>query len=204
MSLIYRFSQFLIRIGARWFLGWKVIGREHLPRGAAIIATNHRSNFDPPLVGSLLSHRLYYFAKVELFRNPLVGAILKFYHAFPARRGEADRQAWKVALNHLRRGDQLLFFPEGTRSKTGDIQRAQPGMARMAISAGVPVVPAAILGSGSLKDVFFRRAKLRVGFAEPLDVSAFADGPDGKPRYDDLTEAVMREIRRLKTQLENS
>lgn len=72
----------------------------------------------------------------------------------------------------------------------------------MAISAGVPVVPAAILGSADLKDVFFRRAKLRVGFAEPLDVMAFTDGPDGKPRYDDLTESVMSEIRRLKAELE--
>lgn len=202
MNLVYRLVQLLIRCGARGLLGWKVVGREHVPPGAAVIASNHLSNFDPPLIGSLLSRRSFYFAKIELFENRLVGAILKFFHAFPARRGEADRTAWKIALSHLRQGDQLLFFPEGTRSKTGDIQRAQPGMARLALSAGVPVVPAAIVGSNRLKDVLLRRTKLRVGFAEPLDVNRFTATGDGKPRFDDLTELVMREIRRLKSELE--
>lgn len=202
MILVYWLVQTLIRCGARGLLGWRVVGHEHVPPGAAVIASNHLSNFDPPLLGSLLSRRSYYFAKIELFENRLIGAILKFFHAFPARRGEADRTAWKVALNHLRQGDQLLFFPEGTRSKTGEIQRAQPGMARLALSAGVPVVPTAIVGSNRLKDVFFRRAKLGIAFAEPLDVSRFTAPGGGKPRYDDLTETVMLEIGRLKSELE--
>lgn len=75
-------------------------------------------------------------------------------------------------------------------------------MARLALSAGVPVVPTAIVGSNRLKDVFFRRAKLGIAFAEPLDVSRFTAPGGGKPRYDDLTETVMREIGRLKSELE--
>ena len=114
---------------------------------------------------------MYFFAKIELFGNPLIGAFLKSVNAFPARRGEADRHAWKTAQSLLKTGKLLLFFPEGTRSKDGQLHNPKPGLARLAFATGVPIVPAAISGSNRLKDVLLRRAKLRVGFAKAVVVS---------------------------------
>ena len=83
--------------------------------------------------------RVFYFAKVELFRNKAIGWFLRGVHAFPVNRGKADRHAWKQSQDILKRGDQLIFFPEGTRSKDGEVQSGQPGMARLAFATGAPV-----------------------------------------------------------------
>ncbi len=201
MSLVYRLAQISIRL-AGWLLGWKVIGRENVPAGPALIASNHLSNYDPPMLGSVLSMRVFYFAKVELFRNKAIGWFLRGVHAFPVNRGKADRHAWKQSQDILKRGDQLIFFPEGTRSKDGEVKSGQPGMARLAFATGAPVVPAAICGSNRIKDVLFRRAKLRVGFAQPIYLSDYDSPEDDKARYDKLTDDVMAAIRRLKTEIE--
>jgi len=201
LSLVYRLAQISIRL-AGWLLGWKVIGRENVPAGPALIASNHLSNYDPPMLGSVLSMRVFYFAKVELFRNKAIGWFLRGVHAFPVNRGKADRHAWKQSQDILKRGDQLIFFPEGTRSKDGEVKSGQPGMARLAFATGAPVVPAAICGSNRIKDVLFRRAKLRVGFAQPIYLSDYDSPEDDKARYDKLTDDVMAAIRRLKTEIE--
>ncbi len=154
------------------------------------------------MLGSVLSMRVFYFAKVELFRNKAIGWFLRGVHAFPVKRGQADRHAWKQSQDILKRGDQLIFFPEGTRSKDGEVKSGQPGMARLAFATGAPVVPAAICGSNRIKDVFFRRAKLRVGFAQPIYLSDYESPEDDKARYDKLTDDVMAAIRRLKTEIE--
>lgn len=203
MSVQYKLSQLLISATARVVFGWKVVGRENLPEGGALVAANHISNLDPPLIGSAIKRDMCFFAKIELFRNPLFGALIKSLNAFPVRRGETDLGAWKTAKSLLKSGRLLLFFPEGTRSRDGRLQPGKPGMARLAFATGVPVVPAAITGSNRLRDVFLRRARLRVGFAKPISLSDFESGGDEKSRYDRLTEAVMAEIGRLKAEVES-
>jgi 1-acyl-sn-glycerol-3-phosphate acyltransferase len=187
---------------ARLIFGWRVIGRDNIPEGGALIASNHISALDPPLLGSAIRRDMFYFAKAELFKNIIFGALIKSVNAFPVRRGEADRQSWKMAKSLLKSGKLLLFFPEGTRSKDGRLQPGKPGMARLAFATGVPVVPAAISGSNRLRDVFFRRAKLRVGFAKPVSLSDFESGGDDDARYDRLTQAVMAEIGRLQAEVD--
>ena len=154
------------------------------------------------MLGAVLSMRVFYFAKIELFRNRAIGWFLRGVHAFPAKRGAADKQAWKQSQEVLKRGDQLIFFPEGTRSKDGELQSGQPGLARLAFATGAPVVPAAICGSNRIRDVLFRRAKLRVGFARPIFLSDYDSPENDKARYDKLTTDVMAAIRRLKTEIE--
>jgi len=202
LSVQYRISQLLISSMARMIFRWRVIGRDNIPEGGALIASNHISALDPPLIGSAIRREMYFFAKIELFRNFLFGALIKSLNAFPVRRGEADRQSWKMAKSLLKAGKLLLFFPEGTRSKDGRLQPGRPGMARLAFAAGVPVVPAAISGSNRLRDVFFRRAKLRVGFAKPVSLSDFESDGDDDAQYDRLTQAVMAEIGRLKAEVD--
>lgn len=187
---------------ARLIFRWQVIGREYIPEGSALIAANHLSSLDPPLIGTAVWKNMYYFAKIELFRNRLIGAFLRSVNAFPVRRGEADRKAWRHSLELLRRGCLLLFFPEGTRSRTGELQPPQPGMARLALSARVSIIPAAIIGSNRLRDVFWGRAKLRVGFAQPINIEEFLGDKPNEESVSRLSETVMNEIRRLKDKLE--
>lgn len=198
--LIYRLIQYSIRFFGRIFFGLKAFGRENIPAGAVLFASNHISNLDPPLLGAYAPKNTYYFAKIELFKNPLFGLVLRYVHAFPARRGEADAGAWKKAKRVLTSGDDLIFFPEGTRSVDGRIQPAKAGLARLAFAARVPVVPTVVVGSNNLRAALRRRVKLRVGFAPPVLLSEFDDLPTREERCEKLTERVMAAIAALQEQ----
>jgi len=165
-------------------------GREHVPReGGFVLGANHASNFDPwPLGLPLWPHRfLRFMAKSELYWFPLT-LILNGGGAFPVRRGESDEEAIATAVALARDGHAVAMFPEGTRQKKGLNKRfeARPrtGAARIALDAGVPVVPAAIKGTDRLS----RLARLRVAYGRPLP-------PEGTPQ--ELTDRLMSEIERL-------
>lgn len=143
--------------GLRWVLapptalalGLRREGTEHIPaEGPTLVVSNHISHFDPPLLGlALRSRQTYYFAKAELFRVAPVGRFFRATGAFPVRRGEADRGAFRAARDVLARGECLLWFPEGTRHKDGLLRNAFPGAGSLALGEGVQVIPAAIWGS---------------------------------------------------------
>ena len=165
-------------------------GKEHVPReGGFVLGANHASNFDPwPLGLPLWPHRfLRFMAKSELYWFPLT-LILNGGGAFPVRRGESDDEAIATAVALARDGHAVAIFPQGTRQKKGLSKRfeARPrtGAARIALDAGVPVVPAAIKGTDRLS----RIARLRVAYGRPLP-------PEGTPQ--ELTGRLMGEIERL-------
>ncbi len=151
-------------------------GKEHLPHeGGYVLSANHLSNFDPwPLGLPLLPHRLRFMAKVELFRSPL-WPFLKFGGAFGVRRGKGDAEAIKTAVDLARNGEIVAIFPEGTRRKKGILKRrkARPhtGAARVALEAGVPLVPAAIAGTDRLS----RLGPLRVAYGPPVELDDLRD-----------------------------
>lgn len=147
-----------------------VEGQENLPTdGAAILCCSHRSNFDPVVVGLAVPRPLRFMAKAELFRIPLFRSLIRALGAFPIHRGIGDRQALQRAENLLREGELLLIFPEGTRLRSGRVPgRFQSGAVRLALRAGVPIVPAAILNEGKTR--LFRRKTVR--FGEPVTASA--------------------------------
>jgi 1-acyl-sn-glycerol-3-phosphate acyltransferase len=168
-----------------WLLAWaifvpqsklnrlRVSGKEHLPAtGGLLIVANHVSFKDPPFVGvAAMPRRVYYMAKEELFRIPLVGTFIRKQGAFPVRRGGADRDAIRIARELLGRGDTLLMFPEGTRSKDGRMLPAMPGAGALALEPGITAVPAAIWGTQR------RFGPSRVVFGPPLDFSDLTEGP---------------------------
>ena len=136
----------------RFLFRLRVKGKEHLPReGGYVLSANHVSNLDPwPLGWPLFPHReLRFMAKAELFRSPL-WPILKFGGAFKVNRGEGDEKAIDTAVRLARDGEVVAIFPEGTRREKGLVKKfeARPhtGAARVALAAGVPLVPAAISG----------------------------------------------------------
>ena len=166
-------------------------GVENVPQnGGFVLAANHISNLDPWPLGLPLWPKRYlrFMAKSELFWWPL-GPIIKSGGAFKVRRGERDIDAINTAVDLAREGHVVVMFPHGTRQRKGLVKKHQPrshtGAARIAIEAGVPLVPAAIAGT----DTLLRLGQLRVRYGKPLDL----DGVDAKA----ATEQLMTEIERL-------
>jgi len=156
-------------------------GTEHLPReGGYVLSPNHLSNLDPWPLGLPLfpGRQIRFMAKVELFRSPL-WPILKFGGAFPVRRGEGDTVAIETAVQLAKEGEVVAIFPEGTRRRKGLVKKheARPhtGAARVALEAGVPLIPAAIAGT----DRISRLGPLRVAYGRAVDLD---DLRDAEPR----------------------
>ena len=173
-------------------------GVENVPRsGGLVLAANHISNFDPwPLAMPLWPHRyLRFMAKSELFWWPL-GAVITAGGAFPVRRGERDVEAIRKAVSLVRDGHIVVMFPHGTRQRKGLVKRHQPkphtGAARIALEAGVPLVPAAIAGT----DRVSRLERLRVRYGKPIPLDDLVSlEPAEAVRQ--ATDRLMAEIERL-------
>lgn len=187
----------------------EVKGRERLIKGAQILAANHTSNFDPLIVGWAAGREIYFLAKEELFRYRPFAWLIKSWNALPVRRGGVDLRALRECRQILQRRKTLVLFPEGTRSKTGELGVFKPGVGMIAIMSRVPVVPVFIAGvSRSIlsywvdRDFVYRgwRQKpkecipIRVIFGEPIL-------PDGfslrRKSYEEFTKVVEERVRAL-------
>ncbi len=181
-------------------LRWR--GLEHVPReGGAVLAANHNSNFDPwPLGLPLFPRRfLRFMGKSELFWFPL-GVFIRAGGAFKVRRGEADTEAIDTAVSLVRDGHLVVMFPEGTRRMKGlrkkHDARWHTGAARIALEAGVPLVPAAIAGT----DRIARLAPLRVVYGTPIALDDLRDRA-AKDAAAEATDRLRAEIERLEATL---
>ena len=147
-------------------------GMENIPRdGATLIVCNHLSNVDPPLVGMAAQPRFMNFmAKSELFRRKAADTVLRGVGAFPVDRGAGDRDAIRFSRELLARGEGMIMFPEGTRSRTGRLRPFFSGAGMLALEPGVIVIPAAIWGTQR------RFGRVRVVFGAPIDLSDLTEG----------------------------
>jgi len=191
------------------FTRWDVRGRERVPRrGGLILASNHISFWDPPLVGASLPREAYYLAKEELFQAPGLGLAIRALNAIPIRRGVADLSGLSRALEMLKKGRALLMFPEGSRMRDGELHPARPGVGMMAVQADVPIVPCYISGSNRPARWLFRATRVRIWFGPPRDwrdlVEPESDFSPGRALYQKVGDGVMREIAVLKTGQETS
>jgi 1-acyl-sn-glycerol-3-phosphate acyltransferase len=140
------------------FMKMDVTGLEYFPReGPVIVAANHVTNFDVFPMQFTLPRPLFFMGKAELFKNPLMDAIIRNLSAFPVNRGEKDLWAMRHAAKVLNHGQALAMFPEGTRSKGRGLGVAKTGTARLALDAQCPIIPMAVTGS----DQFFKRLHQR-------------------------------------------
>lgn len=148
-------------------------GAENLPvRGAALIASNHKSELDPFFVGHAFPRPVRYFAKSELFGNAALRWAVTELGAIPVRRGESDRTALQAALDSLARGEALIIYPEGHRMRDDAVHEFEPGVGMLALRSGAPVVPVGLRGSGD--PVFGGRRGLpvvRLKAGPPVDLS---------------------------------
>ncbi len=167
-----RFVLFLVRMILTPFfliyLRMQRLGREHIPaEGPVILASNHRSFFDPFVIGTMTRRPVYYVAKKELFTyNRLLSWLLNALGAFPVDRGSGDQDTIETAKVILGRGEIVLMFPEGTRTRPGALGKPRRGVGRLALETGAPVVPIAIIGTEDIRRgwrIRPRKIRLRAG-----------------------------------------
>src|SRR5690348_5159840 len=147
------------------YLRMKRMGREHIPaHGPVILAANHRSFFDPFVIGTMTRRPVYYVAKKELFDySRILSWLLNALGAFPVDRGASDQETIETARQILNRGDIVLMFPEGTRTRPGSLGKPKRGVGRLALETGAPVVPIAIIGTEDIRRGWrIRPRKVRV------------------------------------------
>jgi len=171
----------------------KGYGVERVPReGGAVLAMNHASYLDPPVVGTLCPRRIVFLAKMELHEVPGFAQLIRAHGTLAIRRGESDREAIRLARGVVRDNLLLGMFVEGTRQQTGEPGTAKPGAAMIAIQEGVPVVPIAIHGSRDWRWGNF--GPVSVAFGEPMRFDEYDRGSKG---YKRATLEIEAEIRRL-------
>ncbi|SHK48015.1 lysophospholipid acyltransferase family protein [Desulforamulus aeronauticus] len=171
---------------------WEVIGIDRLPNtGGVVVVSNHTSNLDPVVVGCALTRRIHFMAKQELFQNPILAYIIRLLGAFPVNREKSDRNAIRKALELLQEGQMIGIFPEGTRSKSGELQKPQIGAAMLATKANAPILPMALKGTRGL----FGKVTVLVG--EPIYLPELWSSRPGKEELEVLSKRVMEEIAEL-------
>lgn len=172
----------------------RVYGADNVPKtGPLIIACNHVSYFDPPVLGTTSPRRISYMAKEELFRIPVLGPAIRAVGAYPVDRSGSATSAIKRSVEVLRAGGVIGIFPEGGRNLSGS-EQAREGVALLASLGKAPVIPARLVGTGEAK----RLQQFRVYFGRPLSLP-----PDRKATRDEManfTDQVMRAIRSLPAQ----
>lgn len=189
------------RVVAETFATLEADGWDLLPPGPCLIASNHQSMLDPPLIGGLLPEEIAFVARKTLFENPFFGWIIRGCRALPLDRDDVDLGAIRRALAVLAEGRKLLIFPEGTRSADGVLMPAKAGAGLLALKSGVPVIPVRIRGA---RDVLPRggfvpagSARIRVRFGRPLSTSELDPGRDHPGRNVEASRRILAAIAAL-------
>jgi 1-acyl-sn-glycerol-3-phosphate acyltransferase len=148
MNFSYRCGWLFFRLLFATYFRWRVIGAEHVPKtGGVILAANHASYLDPPVVGAGLDRDINYLARQSLFRFPLIGRLLRSWNSVPVDRDGGGARGLKTILDRLLGGAGIILFPEGTRSHDGKLQPARSGIGLTVAKSNAPVVPVRVFGS---------------------------------------------------------
>ncbi|MFN7161508.1 MAG: lysophospholipid acyltransferase family protein [Fimbriimonadales bacterium] len=198
---LYRTGWVLVRGVARLLWRLEVVGAERVPlEGGLIIAPNHLSLLDPPLIGCACPRELRFIAKAELFHRGLFTRLIRRLGAFPVERGTADVGAIKTALNFLSEGRAVLIFIEGTRGDGTHLLPPTPGVTLLARQSGAAVTPTAIVGTEKAwpKGAKLpRRAQIKVAFGEPITYRAVCGDRHDRAARDAFSERIMEQIEAL-------
>ncbi|CAM3058479.1 lysophospholipid acyltransferase family protein [Filibacter tadaridae] len=186
---LYPLGKFLCSVVFYPLYGIKVIGKENFPKeGGVLLCSNHIENFDPPVVGITCPRPVHFMAKEELFKMPVLKSVLPNVHAFPVKRGMSDREAFRKTIKILKSGQVVGLFPEGTRSKTGELREGLAGAGFFALKGEAVVMPCAIIGPYKP----FR--KLKVVYGKPMDMTIYREK---RASSEEVTAVIMDEIRKL-------
>ncbi|RPF55756.1 lysophospholipid acyltransferase family protein [Aquisalibacillus elongatus] len=187
--MFYRFARFIVKVIFKIMFRIEVIGTENIPKkGPVIICSNHISNYDPPVVGITSPRSIDFMAKEELFEKKWLNVLLSNLNAFPVKRGMRDRNALRTGIERLEKGHTLGLFPEGTRSKNGEVKKGLAGAGFFAMRSNATVIPCAIIGS------YEKFSKLQVVYGRPIE---FKTLEKEKPGAQEVTDEIMGNIKSL-------
>jgi 1-acyl-sn-glycerol-3-phosphate acyltransferase len=204
VSALYSFGKVAIAPVLRAVCRPTVSGLDHVPScGPVILASNHLSVMDSILLSVVVPRQIYFLAKNEYFRRAPMRALMHGLNQIPVDRsgGRASLMALDVALPALHAGQALGIFPEGTRSPDGRLYRGRPGVAKLALDAGAPIVPVGLIGTERIQPIGARmprigpRAEVRIG--KPLNLSNWPGTPADSTALREITAYLMAEIRAL-------
>ncbi|MEK4200532.1 lysophospholipid acyltransferase family protein [Cytobacillus sp. FSL K6-0265] len=186
---VYTFARSIVKGLLKPVYRMDVKGRENVPvEGGVLLCCNHIDNLDPPIVGITAPRDIHFMAKEELFNAPVLGKLLPHLNAFSVKRGMSDREALRKGLKVLKEGNVLGLFPEGTRSKTGEVGKGLAGAGFFALRSDAAVVPCAIIGPYKP----FRKLKVVYGKPIPMDEIRAK-----KVNAEETTDIIMNEIKKL-------
>lgn len=207
-SLFYRALQVTTRPFLRLYFRHQSHGLDNIPEtSGAVIATNHASNLDPPLIGVDVPRPLFTMAKKSLHETTGVGELIRALYSFPVRRGVLDTTALRTAVELLRNDNLVLMFPEGTRTRDGELQTARPGVGKIVAESGVMVVPGYVrgtyeaMGKGSSCP---KPMKTDVYFGDPLTFDDILNSETDREDYEAISESIMDSIRSIKERVEST
>lgn len=189
-----------IRNVLKFFRMGKISGWENVPlTGGLIIASNHISYFDPPILGSCTPREVHYLAKWELFRNKFLATFFRSVNAIPIKRNVIDRQALIESLEILKQGKAMLVFPEGTRNLRAKLLPPKLGIGKLALEAGVPIVPAYISNSQKPTRAFVSGHPIQVKFGPAIPKIWLEQVPKDKEGYKAVVSEIMQRIKKLES-----
>ena len=207
MNLSYRIGWTCFRVMYATYFRWRVFNAERVPlQGGVILASNHASFLDPPLVGSGLKRGINYLARESLFRFPGMGALLRSWSAVPVDRDGGGAKGLKMILDRLLSGGAIILFPEGTRTKDGKLQPARSGIGLTVIKSTAPVVPVRVFGTFEAygrNHKFPRPHRVAVKYGLPMNFEGLraeaksCDKARQKQIYQQVADEIMAAIARL-------
>jgi 1-acyl-sn-glycerol-3-phosphate acyltransferase len=177
--------------------GLRIEGLNNLPKtGPVIITSNHIAFLDPPVVGVSIYREANFAAKKELFSVPILGFLVKYFNSFPVKRAAFDREALKNSIEALKKGGVLIMFPEGTRSKNGEMMPFRRGIGYIVKKTGATALPAYVQGTNILKKRIFRPGGITIRFGKPL--IGLADSFESENEYEDIAAEIQKAVIALK------
>jgi 1-acyl-sn-glycerol-3-phosphate acyltransferase len=193
----YPFVRALVSLPTLLIYRVRAIGVKNVPKqGPLLLAPNHFSQMDHFFVGLYLRRQVRFMAKSQMFGPPVLTYIYKHGGVFPVRRGQHDEESFKTAFTILEQEGMLLVYAEGGRSRSGELGEVKPGIGRIALESGVPVVPVAIQGSEKVRRwKRFRFPKVTVQFGEPLSFPI--EEAATRERQLDVAEEVFGRVREM-------
>src|SRR5947199_1535145 len=207
MKLTYRCGWLFCRFTFATYFHWRVYHPERVPlTGPVILAANHASFLDPPLVGAGVKREINYLARESLFRSPVSGAVLRAVNCVPVDRDGGGAAGLRAILERLLAGGGIILFPEGTRTRDGNLQPARSGIGLTVIKSSAPVVPVRVFGTYEAlgrRHKFPRPRRVAVRYGKPIYFERLREEAKtcAKPRlkeiYQEVANAIMQEMGRL-------
>ncbi len=207
MPPIYKFTWIVCRMIFGIYFRWRILSPQNVPMtGPVILASNHASFLDPPLIGSAVRRQVNYLARESLFRFPLFGAYLRALNSVPVDRDGQGAKGLKMILDRLLKGGAIILFPEGTRTSDGNLQPARSGVGLTVIKSDAVVVPVRAFGTfeaWNRKQLIPRPRRVTLKFGKPMDFTKLRAEATTCPKlrlkqiYQEVADQIMAQIDRL-------